>query len=88
MQIKFWIQALRLRTLPLALSGWMVGIALASKETQINWNVGVLTVLTAFLLQILSNLSNDYGDAISGVDSKNRKGPDRTVQSGKITKKL
>ncbi len=85
--IKPWIAAFRLRTLPLAFSGWLIGTSLASLNNEINWLMAVLTLLTAFLLQILSNLANDYGDAVSGVDSEFRKGPSRMVQSGKITKK-
>ncbi|MEM0939509.1 MAG: 1,4-dihydroxy-2-naphthoate polyprenyltransferase [Bacteroidota bacterium] len=84
---KSWISAFRLRTLPLAFSGWLVGTTLAYTSIEINWYVAGLTLLTAFLLQILSNLANDYGDAVSGVDSEKRKGPNRMVQSGKITKK-
>ncbi|SNS85498.1 1,4-dihydroxy-2-naphthoate prenyltransferase [Ekhidna lutea] len=79
-----WIKAFRLRTLPLALSGWLVGISIASNYTQVNWPVAVLTLLTAFLLQILSNLANDYGDASSGVDSQ-RTGEERMVHTGQIT---
>ncbi|MEQ8904294.1 1,4-dihydroxy-2-naphthoate octaprenyltransferase [Ekhidna sp.] len=79
-----WIKAFRLRTLPLALSGWMVGIAIAYNHSEVNWVVASLTLLTAFLLQILSNLANDYGDASSGVDTK-RTGEERMVSSGKIS---
>jgi len=45
----------------------------------------ILTALTAILLQILSNLANDYGDAVNGADNKERIGPDRGLQSGEIT---
>lgn len=84
---KSWITAFRLRTLPLAFSGWLVGTTIASIAVKISWPIAGLTLLTAFLLQILSNLANDYGDAVSGVDSDERKGPSRMVQSGQITKK-
>ena len=60
---------------------------MASVQVKINGWIAVLTLLTAFLLQILSNLANDYGDAISGVDSDIREGPSRMVQSGAITKR-
>lgn len=82
--MKPWIQAFRLRTLPLALSGWMVGTSISSNHAEINWAVAFLTLLTAFVLQILSNLANDYGDASSGVDTR-RTGEERMVSSGKIT---
>lgn len=42
--------------------------------------------LTAILLQILSNLANDYGDYVKGVDNAERTGPQRTLQSGALTK--
>ena len=86
-KVKPWITALRLRTLPLAFSGWLVGTTLAGNAEPLSWTIGLLTLLTAFLLQILSNLANDYGDAVSGVDSEHREGPKRMVQSGAISKK-
>lgn len=84
--IKPWITAFRLRTLPLAFSGWLVALSIASTQSAIDVTIAMLTLLTAFFLQILSNLANDYGDAVSGVDSDSRKGPSRMVQSGAITK--
>lgn len=85
-QMRHWIVALRLRTLPLALAGWMVSISIVAIQRSVNWTVAILTLVTAFLLQILSNLANDYGDAVSGVDSDHRQGPDRMVQAGHISK--
>lgn len=85
--LKNWIAAFRLRTLPLAFSGWLVGTTIAANSATISWLVAFLTLFTAFSLQILSNLANDYGDAISGVDSDKRDGPSRMVQSGQISKK-
>lgn len=82
--MKSWIKAFRLRTLPLALAGWLVGTSIASNHVEINFLTSGLTLLTAIFLQILSNLANDYGDASSGVD-KERKGEERMVSSGQIT---
>lgn len=84
--LKSWIVAARLRTLPLAFSSILVGTALAFNDGKVDFRIAGLTLLTAILLQILSNLANDYGDAISGVDSDERDGPKRMVQSGAITK--
>lgn len=84
--IKPWIVAARLRTLPLAFAGVLMGTALAYEIGSANYSIAVLTLLTAILLQILSNLANDYGDAVSGVDSEERDGPKRMVQSGEIVK--
>ena len=82
--MKSWIKAFRLRTLPLAISGWLVGTSIAANSTDLNVLIAILTLVTAVFLQILSNLANDYGDAFSGVDNE-REGEERMVSSGKIT---
>ena len=87
MNLKPWIQAFRLRTLPLALSSVALGCFIAYYNGGFNWKVCVLAVLTTLLLQILSNLANDYGDSKHSVDSDNRLGPERAVQSGLIKPK-
>ncbi|MEM9340000.1 MAG: 1,4-dihydroxy-2-naphthoate polyprenyltransferase [Bacteroidota bacterium] len=84
--LKSWIVAARLRTLPLAFSSILVGSSLAVSRVPLDYTITGLTLLTAVLLQVLSNFANDYGDAVSGVDSDVRKGPSRMVQSGEITK--
>lgn len=84
--MKAWITAFRLRTLPLAFSGWLIGTVLAAGTPSFSYLIAGLTLLTAIFLQILSNLANDYGDAVSGVDSDERAGPNRMVQSGAISK--
>ena len=84
--LKSWIVAARLRTLPLAFSSILVGVSLSAVVTEVDYRIAGLTFLTAFLLQVLSNFANDYGDAVSGVDSAEREGPNRMVQSGAITK--
>lgn len=86
-KLKSWISALRLRTLPLALSTVMMGGFLASANSYFNIYVVIMAVITTLLLQILSNLANDYGDAVKGTDNKNRVGPERAVQSGIISRK-
>lgn len=84
--MKKWIKAFRLQTLPLAFSCILVGSAISVFQEEFNIQVFLLAILTATLLQILSNLANDYGDAISGVDNHDRLGPQRAIQSGEITK--
>lgn len=84
--IKDWISAFRLRTLPLALSCILVGSAIAFQEGHFVRSVFILALTTTLFLQILSNLANDLGDAEKGTDNENRVGPDRAIQSGKITK--
>ncbi len=77
---------MRLRTLPLAASCILTGAAAAEVDGASNWQVISLTLVTTFLLQILSNFANDYGDYSHGVDNENRLGPMRTMQSGAISK--
>jgi len=83
--IKPWIHAARLRTLPLALSGSILGSFLAAADGVFRWNILLLAALTSLLLQILSNLANDYGDFTKGTDNHERIGPDRMVSTGAIT---
>lgn len=85
MNVKVWLQAFRLRTLPLSLSCIAMGGFLAAGAGAFRWDIFGLCVLTTIFLQILSNLANDYGDSVHGADSADRKGPSRAVQSGAIT---
>lgn len=84
-RLKHWIQAARLRTLPLALSTMIVGHSLAASHGSFRWDIAILSIATAICLQVLSNFSNDYGDSIHGADHDLRTGPVRAVQSGVIT---
>jgi len=81
-----WLSAFRLRTLPLALSGIILGSLLAYSDGLFNAGTLVLALLTATLLQILSNLANDFGDSEHGADNSDRVGPKRAVQTGQISK--
>lgn len=85
-KLKAYVQAARLRTLPLALTGICVGNACAHIHIAgvFSWGIFVLTLLTALLLQVLSNFANDYGDFVKGTDNDNRVGPERALQSGAI----
>ncbi|MDO8965884.1 MAG: 1,4-dihydroxy-2-naphthoate polyprenyltransferase [Algoriphagus sp.] len=80
-----WLHAVRLRTLPLALASIFAGSFLAAWQESFRWEILVLASLTTIFLQILSNLSNDYGDTVHGADSAERQGPVRAVQSGLIS---
>ena len=82
---KAWISAFRPRTLPLALASILMGAFLAASRGRFNGAVVGLAALTTVLLQILSNLANDYGDSQNGADSVHREGPQRAVQSGAIS---
>lgn len=83
--LKSWIESFRLHTLPLSLSTILMGSFLAYFHKAFNFSVFVLAMLTTLFLQILSNLANDYGDAVKGVDNEHRIGPKRGLQAGAIT---
>ncbi len=85
MHIKIWIQAFRLRTLPLALSSILMGVIVSYIYHSFQWSVSVMAILTTLFLQILSNLANDFGDGVKGTDNKERLGPTRAIQSGDIS---
>lgn len=83
--IKAWIGAVRLRTLPLSLSGIIVGSAMAYYYGGWNLHIFILSISTTVLFQILSNLANDLGDSQKGTDNDERIGPTRAIQSGLIS---
>ena len=84
---KAWISALRLRTLPLSVSGILLGSGVAHYNGYWDTIIFVLAMLTTILFQIVSNLANDLGDGIKGTDNAERIGPERAVQSGAISQK-
>jgi 1,4-dihydroxy-2-naphthoate octaprenyltransferase len=84
-KLSAWINAFRLRTLPLALSCIAFSAFVALNNGHLNFKALGLAVITTVLLQILSNLANDLGDTLNGADNENRIGPERAVQSGKIS---
>ena len=90
-KLKTWIRAARPRTVLLSFSGVLLGSFLAIKNGPSagsgTWLCLLFCALTAILLQILSNLANDYGDFKKGTDGTNRIGPQREMQSGAITEK-
>jgi len=92
--MKHWVEAARLRTLPLSVSGIIVGsmYALAYPTANVltptevfNWQLFGFAILTTLGLQVLSNFANDYGDGIKGTDNEDRIGPKRAIQSGVIS---
>lgn len=83
--LKSWLQASRPRTLPLALSGILLGNFLAYSRGHFDWGIAISATVTALLLQILSNFANDYGDSLHGADTDDRFGPQRMVGSGEIS---
>lgn len=85
--ISIWFDAARPKTLPLALVSILTGSSLAFSMGNFSPVVALLALVTAILLQILSNLANDYGDAVKGTDNEARLGPMRAIQSGAVSLK-
>ncbi len=85
-KFKAWVAAARLRTLPLSVSGIIVGSSIAKDHPLFQTNIFLLAILTTIGFQVLSNFANDYGDGIKGVDD-DREGEKRMVASGLITAK-
>src|SRR5690606_29673528 len=91
--MRHWIEAARVRTLPLSVSGIMVGslYALANPTRDVltptqafDWKIFGFAFLTPLGLQILANFANDYGEGMRGTDNQDRVGPMRAIQSGAI----
>lgn len=86
-KIAAWLNAARLRTLPLSVSGVFVGTALANFYGKNDSLIFVLALLTTIGFQVTSNFANDYGDGVKGTDNDDRVGPKRALQSGLLTRK-
>lgn len=82
-----WLWAARPRTLPLAASAIFLGYGLAALSGTADLRAFLLALATALLLQVLSNLANDYGDAVAGTDTAERLGPRRMTATGMTTPK-
>ena len=85
--ISIWVSTMRLRTLPLSISGIILASCFAYYKGVFNWSICILAILTTLSFQILSNFANDYGDGVKGTDNNGRIGPERAIQSGRISEK-
>lgn len=85
--MKALIKSMRLRTLPLSLAGVVCGGVMGYAQPACRPGTHIFLVLTAVLLQILSNLSNELGDNLSGVDGAGREGPSYSMADGGLTVK-
>lgn len=84
---KALIKSMRLRTLPLSLAGVVCGGVMGYAQPTCRPGTHIFLVLTAVFLQILTNLSNEMGDHLSGVDGEGREGPNYGMTDGGLTVK-
>lgn len=84
--MKAWIEALRLRTLPLSVAGVLIAAGLAAHWDCFRIGIFAPMLLMVLLLQVLANFADEYGDLEKGVDNEDRIGPKRGMQRGEITR--
>lgn len=84
-KMKCWVEAMRLRTLPVSLAGVLFGVAMAVAGGGFKAVPAMLCFLFALLAQIASNFANEYYDFKAGLDRAGREGPRRGVTEGDIT---
>lgn len=85
-KLSAWLDAARPRTLPLSVSGVIVGTALAGLYEKNNLLIFILALFTTISFQVTSNFANDYGDGVKGTDNSDRIGPKRALQSGSLSR--
>ncbi len=86
-KVKIWVEAMRLRTLPVSLSGVLMAIGIAVWQNHFKWIPAILCIIFALLAQVVSNFANEYYDYRHGADKKGRVGPRRGVTEGDIAPK-
>ena len=84
-RISPWIEAMRLRTLPVSVAGVLAGAAMAVAYGKFSLCVAIACFVFAVLAQIASNFANEYYDFVGGLDRRGREGPRRGVTEGDIT---
>ncbi|MDE5870395.1 MAG: 1,4-dihydroxy-2-naphthoate octaprenyltransferase [Muribaculaceae bacterium] len=84
MNVKPWIEAMRLRTLPVSAAGVLAGCAVALSYNNFQWIPAIICLVFALLAQIVSNFANEYFDFKNGLDRKGRQGFRRGVTEGDI----
>ncbi|GAA5213821.1 1,4-dihydroxy-2-naphthoate polyprenyltransferase [Corallincola platygyrae] len=82
---RIWLLAARPRTLPASLAPLLLGNWLAYLDNTFFAGLMIASLVCAVALQILVNFANDYFDALSGVDTDARIGPQRATQSGLVS---
>lgn len=84
-QLNSWLLAIRPKTLPASIAPVMLGAAMAFGDGVGHWPSALVALFGAMMIQIGTNLANDYFDFKKGVDTSERKGPLRVTQSGLIS---
>lgn len=84
-EIRAWIEAMRLRTLPVSVAGVFAGTACAAAEDSFRWLPALICLVFAALAQIVSNFANEYYDFKNGLDRKGREGFRRGVTEGDLS---
>ena len=87
--MRIWFNAARPRTLPAAIAPVLVGTAAAvtTAGSVPRWGGFIAALVASVLIQIGTNLANDYSDAKRGADSADRLGPVRVTSAGLVTPK-
>lgn len=80
-----WVEAVRLRTLPVSVAGVLTAVGLALHSDSFRWEPALICLLFAVTAQIASNFANEYFDFRAGLDRAGREGPRRGVTEGDIT---
>ena len=85
--IRYWIEAMRLRTLPVSVAGVIAGTGCAILTDSFKAIPALLCLTFAILAQIAANFGNEYYDFKNGIDRKGRAGFRRGVTEGEISPK-
>lgn len=83
--VKAWIEAMRLRTLPVSIAGVIAGCGCAAFYGKFSLIPAAICFLFAIIAQIVSNFANEYYDYRNGLDRKGRDGFRRGVTEGDIS---
>ncbi len=82
--LRIWLMAARLRTLPASVAPVLVGTALGARDGDLRPLAFAAALAGAMLIQVGTNLSNDYSDARRGADTEDRLGPVRVTAGGLV----
>lgn len=84
-KFRYYIRSFRLRTLPLSVAGIILGAALSASHGCFDAAVFSFAIFTTLLLQILSNVANEYGDYVKGTDTAERQGKKYSLADGGLS---